>query len=116
MTNDIMNLRAVAEKTPNAVLREMIGFAAQRLMELEVESLTDASYGEKSPERLVQRNGYRDRDWKARASTVELRILWSWRWLAYVKPQLMVSRSLWSVPEMGTVCGKAASTGLVQRG
>jgi putative transposase len=54
--------------------REMIGFAAQRLMELEIESLTGASYGEKSHERLVQRNGYRDRDWETRAGTVELRI------------------------------------------
>jgi len=33
-------------------LRKTIGFAAQRLMELEVESLTGAAYGEKSPERL----------------------------------------------------------------
>jgi hypothetical protein len=38
----------------------MIGFAAQRLMELEVEGLTGATYGEKSQDRLVQRNGYRD--------------------------------------------------------
>jgi hypothetical protein len=63
------------EKTPDAeLLREMIGFAARRLMELEVESLTGASYGEKSHERVVQRNGYRDRDWETRAGTVELRI------------------------------------------
>jgi transposase-like protein len=52
----------------------MIGFAAQRLMELEVEGLTGASYGEKNPERLAQRNGYRDRTWETRAGTVELRI------------------------------------------
>src|SRR4051812_4202523 len=75
MTDEKMNLRALVEKTPDAdLLREMIGFAAQRLMELEVEGLTGAGYGEKSPERRAQRNGYRERDWETRAGTVDLRI------------------------------------------
>lgn len=75
MTDDRMNLQALVGKSADAdFLREMIGFAAQRLMDLEVGSLTGAGYGEKSSERRAQRNGYRERDWETRVGTVELRI------------------------------------------
>lgn len=75
MTEEMMSLRALLEKSPDAdLLREMISFAGQRLMELEVGARTGAGFGEKNPERLAQRNGYRERDWETRAGTVELRI------------------------------------------
>ena len=75
MTDEMMNLRLLVEKSADSdLLREMIGFTAQRLMELEVGAATGAGHGEKNPMRLAQRNGYRDRDWETRAGTVELRI------------------------------------------
>ena len=75
MTDEMMSLRTLLEKSSDAdLLREMIGFTAQRLMALEVEGMTGAAHGERSPERITQRNGYRDRLWETRAGTVELRI------------------------------------------
>ena len=75
MTTQSMNLQDLLVKTTDPdFLRQMIGFTAQRLMELEVETLTGAAPGVRTPDRLNQRNGYRDRDWDTRAGTVGLRI------------------------------------------
>src|SRR5258707_14301468 len=75
MTDDKIALRTLLEKGSDATfLREMIGFAAQRLMELESEALCGAGHGESSAERRKQRNGCRHRDWETRAGTAELRI------------------------------------------
>ena len=68
MTDDKIALRELLEKGSDATfLREMIGFAAQRLMELESESLCGAGHGERSDARRNHRNGYRDRDRETRA-------------------------------------------------
>ena len=54
MTDEMMSLRALLEKSSDAdLLREMIGFTAHRLMELEVAGLTGAAHGERSPDRLI---------------------------------------------------------------
>jgi hypothetical protein len=55
MTDAMMNLRTLVEKTADAVvLRDMIAFAAERLMEIEVGALTGAAHGEKTATRLIE--------------------------------------------------------------
>ena len=75
MTTATMALTELAEKGADIdVLRQMVQFMAQRLMELDVEGRCGAGYDEKSAERLNSRNGYRERTWDTRAGSVELKI------------------------------------------
>jgi len=75
MTKTSMALTELAEKGADAdLLREMIQFVAQRMMEMDVEGLCAAAYGERSAERMNSRNGYRERGWETRAGSVGLKI------------------------------------------
>jgi putative transposase len=74
-TKTTIALADLAEKGADGdLLREMIQYVAQRLMELDTESLCAAAYGERSPERTNSRNGYRERLWQTRAGAVDLKI------------------------------------------
>ena len=73
MTDNKIALRALLEKESDTTfLSETIGFAVERLMQLETDTLWGASAHERSADRTNQHNGYRDRDWQTRAGTVEL--------------------------------------------
>jgi putative transposase len=109
MTDDMMTLRTLLEKSSDTdLLREMIGFTAQRLMALEVEGLTGAAPGERSPDRINQRNGYRDRVWETRAGTVELHIpkLRKGSYFpAFLEPRRMAEKALTAVIQEAYVQG-----------
>lgn len=75
MTQDRMQLSELLEKAgADDVVREMIGFVAQRLMELDVDNRCGAGHSERTDARTNSRNGFRDRPWDTRAGTVALRI------------------------------------------
>ena len=75
MTQDRMQLSELLEKAgADDIVREMIGFVAQRLMELDVNNRCGAGHGERTDTRTNSRNGFRDRQWDTRAGSVALRI------------------------------------------
>ena len=55
-------------------LREALRVLVEGIMDAEVSARTGAEYGERSPERVTQRNGYRSRAWDTRVGTMELHI------------------------------------------
>jgi transposase-like protein len=109
MTDERIALRELLEKGSDATfLREMIGFAAHRLMELDVEGACGAAHGERSAERVNQRNGYRERDWQTRAGTVELRIPKLRRgsyFPAFLEPRRLAEKALTAVIQEAYVQG-----------
>ena len=75
MTDDRMALVELIEQGADSdLVREMLAFAAERMMDLEIEARTGAPAGSRSPVRLNHRNGYRERGWDTRAGRIDLAI------------------------------------------
>ncbi len=75
MTDDRMTLIELVEKSADEdLVRDMLAYAAERLMEMEVEAATGAPKGTRTPARTTQRNGYRERGWETRAGRIDLAI------------------------------------------
>lgn len=75
MTDDRMALIDLIEKGADGdLVRDLLGYAAECMMELEVEARTGAPIGQRSSDRLTQKNGYRERAWEMRAGRIDLAI------------------------------------------
>ncbi|AIZ32269.1 hypothetical protein NJ69_04215 [Pseudomonas parafulva] len=75
MTKPTIALTELAEEGSDAdLLKQMIQFVAQRMMEFDVESLCGAGFDVKSADWINSRNGYHDRLWQTRAGDVDLKI------------------------------------------
>lgn len=86
----------------------MIGFAAERLMQLETGAACGAAPGERSTGRTNQRNGYRERDWETRVGTVELQIPKLRRgsyFPSFLEPRRMAEKALTAVIQEAYIQG-----------
>src|SRR5438034_3330183 len=67
-------LRKQLEEASPDLLRAMVKEMAEALMGAEADAVCGAPYGERSPERINRRNGYRERDWDTRVGSIELAV------------------------------------------
>ncbi len=67
-------LRKQLEEADVDLLREMVATFVQALMGAEADAVCGALYGERSPDRVNRRNGYRARDFDTRVGTMSLAI------------------------------------------
>jgi putative transposase len=71
---ELLELLSKAEGGDVDFLREGVRVLAQALMEVEVSGQIGATHGQRTPDRVAWRNGYRPRDWDTRVGTVELAV------------------------------------------
>jgi putative transposase len=75
MTMDVSGwLRKQLEEASPDLLRAMVKEFAEALMSADADAVCGAGYGERSPERVNRRNGYRERDWDTRVGSIELAV------------------------------------------
>jgi transposase-like protein len=67
-------LEPIEKRGDTDLVRELLAFAAERLMAVEVDGPCGAGHGERSLARTNQRNGYRERAWDTRAGRIDLKI------------------------------------------
>jgi putative transposase len=67
-------LRKQLEEASPDLLRVMVKEMAEALMSADADTVCGAGYGERSPERVNRRNGYRERDWDTRVGSIELAV------------------------------------------
>jgi transposase-like protein len=67
-------LRKQLEEASPDLLRAMVKEFAEALMSADADAVCGAGYGERSPERVNRRNGYRERDWDTRVGSIELAV------------------------------------------
>ncbi len=67
-------LRKQLEEAHPDLLRAMVKEMAETLMSADADAVCGAGYGERSPERVNRRNGYRERDWDTRVGSIELAV------------------------------------------
>ncbi len=67
-------LRKQLEEAHPDLLRAMVKEMAEALMSADADAVCGAGYGERSPERVNRRNGYRERDWDTRVGSIELAV------------------------------------------
>ena len=71
---ELLELLSKAEGGDVDFLREGVRVLAQALMEVEVSGQIGATHGQRTPDRVAWRNGYRPREWDTRVGTVELAV------------------------------------------
>jgi transposase-like protein len=107
MTIDEVVAKLLSEEHVDFV-RESLRWVVQQLMESEVSELIGAEHGERNPERLTHRNGYRARRWDTRAGELELQIPKLRRgsyFPSFLEPRRRSEQALLNVVQQAYVCG-----------